>query len=498
MRSILLRPQASIVNASGLIMVSRGISAVLGYAGTILLVKHLATPVWGQYALVFSLLGLIGVVADLQMGRAVFRALSQDPSPGTVAGSYFVLRGLVGIASYVAAVLFVVCSGYPELVVLATVIAGLDLIAGNLVGAVATFFTSERWFAAVAVSMILGQCVQLGCFVLLASSGRDVSLLYYVVPAVINDVVALGFLLWMIPKIARLKPLIDVGAWGGWLREVAVLSVGGALTVAYTRIDSILLSKWDSVTSVGFYSVGYKFADILGFLALTVSGVVQASLVNSWPGGAEEFHRIFRHAFIVSMCCAAGGALVFCLFAREAIVAAFGSRYGASTRSAQLLVLGEALHFITVLCFVTLQSVGRNRGYPFVVMSGLVLNVALNAVAIPRYSYEGAAVVTVLTELAVASALLLLVTRVPAVGRLPWRSFFVMCCSLIPAALVGRAAATVIIWPVAAVLTGATFLILLHVLRVDGRGGILNLVRNARLANTSALEATPEGEGPPS
>src|SRR5664279_4183678 len=91
MRSILLRPQASIVNASGLIMVSRGISAVLGYAGTILLVKHLATPVWGQYALVFSLLGLIGVVADLQMGRAVFRALSQDPSPGTVAGSYLSL-----------------------------------------------------------------------------------------------------------------------------------------------------------------------------------------------------------------------------------------------------------------------------------------------------------------------------------------------------------------------------------------------------------------------
>jgi O-antigen/teichoic acid export membrane protein len=360
---------------------------------------------------------------------------------------------------------------------------------------VATFFTSERWFAPVALSMILGQCVQLGCIVALAGSGRPVSLLYFTFPAVINDVIVLVFLLWTVPKENRLRLRVDFAVWGSWLREVALLSVGGALTVVYSRVDTILLGRWDSLTSVGFYSVGYKFADLLGFLAVTISGVVQFSLVSSWPNRLDEFHRILRHAFIVSVCLAAGGSLVFSLFAREAIVTVFGHRYGPAATSAQLLVVGEALHFVTVLCFVTLQAVGQNRGYPIVVLVGLVANVALNAVAIPRFSFNGAAVVTVLTEFGVATALLILVARVPAVRPLPIRSFVKAFVCLIPTTCVGVLAQEHLIWPVSATLCGLTFLGCLHIMRVDGRGGIAALFNNARLANTSAIQPTVEVEG---
>jgi O-antigen/teichoic acid export membrane protein len=98
---------------------------------------------------------------------------------------------------------------------------------------------------------------------------------------------------------------------------------------------------------------------------------------------------------------------------------------------------------------MTLVSVGRHRIYPWVALLGLVLNIGLNLVLIPRFSYNGAAwamivsqtvmlvaislvvrftirianllpVVQVLGSATLASIVIAVTTLVPDVSSIPW------------------------------------------------------------------------------
>ncbi len=461
---------------------SRLLIAVLGYLGTIIIVQHVSTSTYGEFAFVFSILGLIGVVSDLQMGRVIFRALGETSDQGAVAGSYLLLRALIGLGSYGVAVAFVVVGGYPADVVDATLVAGVVLITGNLKGAIIAVYDIERWFFAQALSNTLGQLLQFGLIIAVAMAGWHPVLIAFAVPAVFNDLLSGALLLYGTTGHLRLRLRPTPRVWGSWLREISLLALGGALTVAYHRVDSLLLSKLDSLTSVGYYNLAYKLADLLGYLPYALTGVMLAPMVRSFVRDRAEFHRFFRQSILLSVVLAVGGVVMFAGFAAPFIDAAYGRRYHGIAGATQLLVVGEAMHFLTVLCLITLQAAGRNRGYPVVVLGALVFNVAANLVAIPRATYNGAAAVTAVTEVGVAAALLMLTLRLPDVRPLPVRSFAVCLLAAVPAWAARTLLLPVLSWPLAGVTTAAVYLAALHVLRVDGRGGLPALLRNARFA----------------
>ena len=93
-----------------------------------------------------------------------------------------------------------------------------------------------------------------------------------------------------------------------------------------------------------------------------------------------------------------------------------------ATDAARLLVVGQGLHFFTLLAFSTLVAVGRNRLYPIAMLVGVVLNVGLNVILIPQYSYMGSGWATVVTELIVLMVLAYGVYRIPAVLPFPSRA----------------------------------------------------------------------------
>ncbi len=60
-----------------------------------------------------------------------------------------------------------------------------------------------------------------------------------------------------------------------------------------------------------------------------------------------------------------------------------------------------------------LVAAGKNRWYPAITLAGLVVNVGLNLVFIPRFSYEGAAASTLLAEVVITSLRWRLLLRIP-------------------------------------------------------------------------------------
>jgi O-antigen/teichoic acid export membrane protein len=461
------------LSGAGVLVLGRYVVAALGWIGTVIIVRQLSETEWGQFSFVISLLGIIGFIADLKLSRIVLRDVIAADADGAskVIGSYVGLRLAIGAVSYAIAVAWVLLGSYPRDVVLGTVILGLNLVILSGAFGIILLFEARLWLRDVAIANALGQLVQFAMTVGIAVAGVA-SIVWFSWSNVVNAVVIVIWLVIVAHRTMRIRMYIDGRQWWLWLREAAPLALGAALDTVYFRIDIVMLAALGTYSAVGIYSVGYKFSDLLGAVPLAVITPALTMMVTAWPSDVPSFRRTFRHALIILTVGSLGACVIFVVFAAPLVSTLYTDRYAVAADSARLLVVGQGLHFFTLLAFTTLVAVGRNRLYPIAMLVGVVLNIGLNFLLIPEYSYLGSGWATVITEVLVLAVLTFGVLRIPGIRPLPWVAIAKCSVAATAAGLTGWALLDRIPWPVAGLVTTAVYLGVVHVIRVDGPGGL--------------------------
>lgn len=379
------------------LVASRLIIALVGWSGTVLIARQLGLAAFGQFTLIFSILGMLSIVTDLGVGRiAVSALLDRDQDRATFAGTYIVLRTVLGFVGYGIAMAFVVLAGYPNIVVQATAVAGLVVVLATPSHAYDVAFQVRDRLAPLAVVAVVGRLGQLALTIVIVLQGG--MLLWLVVPAVLNDLIVLA---WKIPAAHRLMDFryrIDLGIWKALLKEAVPLATGAAFVTLYYRIDSVLLSKLDTFESVGLYGVAYKFVDLVHFVPSAVAVALLAPLAAAWPDAPERFHAMTSQALRVLAVAGGAGLVGAWLFAADGAELLYGAPYRAAGLATSILVTAEVLAFAAQVAITALIATGRHRWYPVIALSGLAINLGLNLLVIPAFSFEGAALTTLATE----------------------------------------------------------------------------------------------------
>lgn len=439
-RAIASDPKAA-ARATAAVLVSRVVVAALGWVGSVVVARSLSPEGWGQFSFVFALLGLMSVVTDLGVGRVVLARLMDDDADEIrrTASSFLALRVALGLLGYVLAVGYVAVLRYPGEVILATAVGGLVVVFATPSHALSVLYQSRHRLLLVAVAESVGQVLQLGLTVLAAVFAP--SLLIFVLPAVANEIFKLvtkGF--GIRNRSLGLKPSrhIEFHRWIPYLREAIPLAIGFALTVAMLKIDVLMLSVLDSFDSVGLYSIGYKFSDMIDTFALAAVAPVSTLLIASWPHDPGTFRARSRSAAALFAVFGAMAVAAFWPSAEPLIGLLYGDRFVESADAARLLVLGAALMSLVVLGIFMLASAGMQRHYPAVALFGLAINVGMNLVLIPRYSYDGAAISTIVTIAITLVLLWVVIARsMPIAGLLPVKSLAVLAVVTAAATIAG-------------------------------------------------------------
>lgn len=468
-------PGRALVANTAAMVGARYVVAALGWAGTVLIVRHLSVEQWGAFSFVFSLLGLLAVFTELGLGRLAIKGLLDgEHDPATFAGTLVVLRGLLGLLAYLVALAFVVVADYPGEVVRATAVAGLVVVLATPSHAVEGVFQANLQMGTVAVGNILGQLAQIALVVALVSMGGSVVLL--TVPAVVCEVV---ILVWKVRRVRRLHPIrlnVDLATWWALLKEAAPLAAGVVLATLYFRVDAIMLSKLDDFTAVGIYGVAYKFVELFHYLPTAMMVPLLALLVRAWPDDLETFGDTFRRALTLLVVVGTLVAVEFAVFARPAISLLYGSHYAVGAQAARWVVAAECLSALGRLAFTVLVATGRYRLYPLAALAGLATNVALNLWLIPARSFVGAALATVLTEVLVVAIVLAPVARMKALRPLPLGMVAVALGAGALCAAVAVLAGGWLPWPLAAAVSAVLYLAVVHLMHLSRGGGLHRLV----------------------
>jgi O-antigen/teichoic acid export membrane protein len=462
--------------------------AIMGWAGTLLIVRRLSGTSWGQFSLVFNLLALLLIFTSAVGTRSAIRGFIDHPNQEGFAGSYVILRAVLGIVGYAAVLAFVHAAGYPPVVDRATELGGLVVIISSLSNGYELIFAVRQRMYRVAIAQVAGQAAQFAFTIGLAVVGTGV--VGFTLPAILCEIITLVVVLFSVRPLIRIRYRIVISTWGGLIRTSVPYALGQAFFTLSYNIDSVILSKLKPFSAVGIYSIAYKFAGVVVMIPLAVSLGIAGRMVRAWPDDPADFWNTFGQSFLALFICGSLVVAEFSIVAPEIITSLYGHRYAVGAGSASLVVGGACLAFFTSLTITTLTAQNRNLLYPLVGAIGLATNVGLNVVLIPSGSYRAAAFVTVVTEVIVLAVLLPALLRHRWRHVLPIRAMGVTLLIAVIAAIIASLLLRVAPWPIASLVSSGVFLLLIHITGTPGPRGLRSLLEVRTPSGTPSTEVS--------
>lgn len=234
--------------------------------------------------------------------------------------------------------------------------------------------------------------------VLAVGAGTVGASLAYAVPYVLAGLFGLYYLASRTPAFDRSVQSTPVR--GELLRFSAPLVITAATVRIMADIDTFVLGYFAPTGAVGVYNVVYPVGQLLtlglaafSFIAMPVFSELD---VDDRVGDMRRLYQvsskwIFLGSFPVF--------LVVFLFPAATIRLTFGAEYVEGATALSVLALGFFVHAVVGLNGRALTSIGRTRLQAADNAAAAGVNLALNLVLIPRYSYLGAAVATAATYL---------------------------------------------------------------------------------------------------
>ena len=191
-------------------------------------------------------------------------------------------------------------------------------------------------------------------------------------------------------------------------REALPVATALLFTLVYFRFDSVLLSLLKEFRDVGIYNLAYKLLEQLIFFPAMFIGVLTPILSEAFLHDRERFQRILSKGnAIIAM-----GALPMAIggwFLAEPIAAVLGDPLAAPPFRA--LVIATAFIFFGTILGASVVVAGAQRRAVGVYAAAMGVNLIGNLFTIPRFSYMGAAWMTVATEVLVTGGLIFVLYR---------------------------------------------------------------------------------------
>jgi O-antigen/teichoic acid export membrane protein len=210
-------------------------------------------------------------------------------------------------------------------------------------------------------------------------------------------------------RVAAPGLVVRPSRWPALLRAAAPLGVAGVLGTVLFRVDAVILAGFEPSAVVGDYGAAYRLFEATLFLGWAVGAAVYPvfSRLDEPAALRSALERGLTLCLTASLPFAVGAAVA----SEAAMETVYGPDFLGGADALRLLAPGIALFPVAYVCGLLL--VARRRQAVVTVLYGAVAaaNIGLNFALIPRLSLDGAALVTSLSELALAAVLLVYCAR---------------------------------------------------------------------------------------
>lgn len=445
------------------------LTSICGFIWTIIIARYLGVANYGIMGFAISFTGILGITMDFGISTHIVRHIStnHDSAPKYL-GNAIPLKSLFSVGSFVLALIILILMKCNELTIIVTLL-----------------FTIEKAFMSMnGIFMGTFQAFEVGKYQAIASVVTTSLLLIFILLAVFGDFglygISIAYLLANIGVViysyltVRKKAVIPKFEFDkAFCKKITLYSIPFALTgffsAIYYSIDMIMITNMIGDYPNGIYNAAYKLISVL-LVFYSVYGVVVFPIMSRFFKDEKNLLKIlFEKSVKYLSLLIIPIAFSTMIYSSDIIFLIYGSKFQAADVCLSILIWTVSLLFINGACTNLLNASHKETSVTIIYIIAAIFNFSVNLYLIPHYSYIGASISTVLSDLLIIILFLYVINKI---GELPNRTLLFDLIKIIISSLIVYGALLVLnlsMWVAIPVGIGL-YLVLIYLLRLVDDG----------------------------
>jgi len=396
-----------LIKNTSFILIAQIFSLIIGFVYTIFIARYLGVESYGILSFALALVGILGIFADLGLTTLMTREIAKDKLVTPKYLNNIISLKIIILLIIVTLTVFIVnFIGIPERTIYVIYFLLLYLIFNTIILIFYSLFQAYEHLEYQSFALVINNTMMfLGVFLLIQFNLNVIGFaaLYSIVNGIVMFYVFfLSYKKFILPKIEFdwefNKQIIPLGLQFGLI---------GIFSTLYVWVDSIILSFIQGNAAVGIYSAAYNLVLILLFIPVSVNLAI-FPLMSRWYGSSNNsLEKIVEKYFKIMLLIGIPMSILVTLLSKDIILLIYGVAYSKSIVALQILIWASTFTFANAAFVQLFKSTNRQMLVAKITAICLIVNVTLNLIFIPKFSYIAASYNTLLTEFLVVMFLII-------------------------------------------------------------------------------------------
>ena len=202
-------------------------------------------------------------------------------------------------------------------------------------------------------------------------------------------------------RIEGFRPKFNWRLGKNLLRQSYHYLIAGLITILYAQIDRIMLGNMLDKAAVGYYSAALTISTLWSMIPSALIQTISPVLYDIAKQDRKLYLRRLRQSYAVLFWMNAIYSIFVGIFAKWVILLLYGEDYLATTMALRVVVWYYGISTMSTLNQVYLANDEKNRYINLFCLSGLIVDIAFNAIMIPAWGITGAAIATLITHVVI-------------------------------------------------------------------------------------------------
>lgn len=381
------------------LMVSQIIASICGFIWTILIARYLGVNQYGILGFAISLTTILSFTMDWGISTHIVRHISTNyDSASKYLGNALPLKGIFTIGAIIITLIILIIMKSDEMTITVTLLFAIEQTIRSIIGLLNGSFQAfeEGKYQGIG-NTILNTILLL--FILITIF-TDLGIYGISISYILANIIGLSYSYYAL-KEHIVKPKFEIDK--KFCKKITILSlpfaVTGLLYTVYYSIDVVMLTNLVGNYPTGLYNATYKLISVLNLFYSIYTAVIFPVMSKFYKNDEKMLLISFEKSIKYLMLAIIPIAFGTMIYSSDIINLIYGSKYEPASSALAILIWTVCLLFISGACNTLLNASHKELTVTKIYAIAAVFNIILNFIMIPYFSYDGAAITTVLSDL---------------------------------------------------------------------------------------------------
>ena len=378
---------------------SQIITNLCAFIWTVISARYLGVTNYGILSFVMSLTILIGIGEDLGITTYSIRELSRDKTKTSkFINNIIPLKLSLSLFLLIITILLTIFLGYDSLVVNLTFIMFMETIFISLYNFLSSVFQAHENLKPSSLGLIICSLLLVSLTILI--SIFDLGIISIALAYAFSYFICLTYVFIKIKEaFGRIKLEFDFKLWKNILFKSLPFGLTMIFYTIYFSIDVVMISWLSGDYATGLYNSAYKIISVFTAFYVIYQYVIYPLMSKLYTENMNLLKISFEQSFKYSLLILLPLSIGVYFYAPYLINLIYTDQYALASKAMQILIWTVVFLFINGVATSLLNSIGKELSVTKIYIIAAAFNVILNYFLIPKYTYIGASIATVLSEI---------------------------------------------------------------------------------------------------